>query len=82
MKTKVYAVTFSPDGRTLATDSADTTARLWDAATGQPRGEPLKHEDWVFAVRFSPTGRTLATPAGTRRRGCGTPPPASHGGDR
>ncbi len=36
-------------------------ARLWDAATGQPRGEPLKHDGAVNAVSFSPDGRTLAT---------------------
>ena len=38
------------------------TARLWDAGcTGQPRGEPLKHDGEVNAVSFSPDGRTLAT---------------------
>ena len=31
---QVYAVAFSPDGKTLATGSEDLTARFWDAATG------------------------------------------------
>jgi WD40 repeat protein len=28
-------VSFSPYGKLVATASADTTARIWDAATGQ-----------------------------------------------
>ena len=32
----VQAVAFSPDGKTVLTGSWDKTARLWDAATGQP----------------------------------------------
>ena len=27
------------------TASEDKTARLWDAASGKPIGEPMKHED-------------------------------------
>ena len=29
----------------IVTASGDHTARLWDAATGKPLGEPMHHED-------------------------------------
>ena len=31
----VNAVTWSPDGKSLASSSDDTTVRIWDASTGQ-----------------------------------------------
>jgi WD40 repeat protein len=61
----VWAVTFSPDGRTLATAGADGAVRLWDVtAPVHPvaLGEPLKgHIDRVKSVAFSPDGHTLAS---------------------
>ena len=39
---------FSPDGKRIVTASSDKTARVWDAETGKPIGEPLKgHEGGV-----------------------------------
>ena len=57
----VTAVSFSPNGKTIATASYDKTARRWDAATGKPLGEPMRHEGDVVAVSFSPDGKTIAT---------------------
>ena len=52
----------SPDGRTAVTTRDGTTLRLWDAATGQPRGAPLQgHTDVVASVAFSPDGKTLVS---------------------
>ena len=36
--------------------------RLWDAATGQPVGQPLTgHTDAVYSVAFSPDGTRIAS---------------------
>lgn len=61
---EVLAVTFSRDGRLVATGSADNTATIWDAKTGTILGTPLTHEDVVNSVEFSPDGRTLLTASG------------------
>ena len=48
----MYAVaTTQLDGRSVVVSgSGDGTVRVWDLATGQPLGLPLRHGDQVFAV--------------------------------
>ena len=60
----VYAVAFSPDGKTVLTGSDDNTARLWDAASGEPLGKTMQHRHSVVAVAFSPNGKTVLTGSG------------------
>ncbi|MBA2451374.1 MAG: hypothetical protein H0V51_25440, partial [Chloroflexi bacterium] len=61
----VWAVTFSPDGKTLASAGDDGSIRLWDATTGQTIGQPLRADDYTFkTVAFSPDGKLLAAGAG------------------
>ena len=58
----VLSVSFSPDGKTLATSSADNAVRLWDVTSHEQIGEPLTgHTSSVSSVSFSPDGKTFAT---------------------
>ena len=57
----VNSAQFSPDGQRVVTASEDKTARLWDAASGKPIGEPMKHEDAVSSAQFSPDGQRVVT---------------------
>jgi serine/threonine protein kinase/WD40 repeat protein/tetratricopeptide (TPR) repeat protein len=57
---RVREVAFTPDGRYFATASFDSTARVWETATGRPAGPPLPHTNYVATVAFSPDGNTLA----------------------
>jgi len=57
----VWSVSFSPDGKTLATGSRDNTIKLWSLETGKEIRTLKGHDNYVRSVSFSPDGKTLAT---------------------
>jgi len=57
----VNSVSFSSDGRTLASASSDGTVILWDVLTGDIKTTFKGHLSEVTSVTFSPDGKTLAS---------------------
>lgn len=52
---------FAPDGQLLLTTSADRTARLWRAATGEIVATLAGHESEVLSATFAADGQRVAT---------------------
>ncbi|MFN9372893.1 MAG: toll/interleukin-1 receptor domain-containing protein [Planctomycetaceae bacterium] len=76
----------SPDAQLIVTASVDKTARLWDARTGDTKGEPLTHGGEVKTAAFSPDGRLIVTASADKtarlwdvRTGEVTGEPMTHG---
>ena len=57
----IYAVAFSPDGKSIATSSYDKLIKLWDVATGKEIRTLKDHIDAVYALAFTPDGKRLVS---------------------
>jgi WD40 repeat protein len=55
----IYALAYSPDGKTLASGSVDGSVRLWDT-TNWGESVSLKHAANVYGLAFTPDGTRLA----------------------
>ena len=57
----VTSLSFSPDGKWLASASSDKTIRIWDAATGKTIYTLTGHTGAVTSLSFSSDGKWLAS---------------------
>jgi len=66
-ESSVMCLSFTPDGRTLASCRRDGVVRFWDVSTGKSIRSLTHHKDPVYAVSYSPDGLLLATASADKR---------------
>lgn len=57
----ILSVSFSPDGKQLATGSGDSTVRFWDLSTETPMFTGKGHQGWVLCIAWSPDSKFLVS---------------------
>uniref|UniRef100_A0A158PCF3 WD_REPEATS_REGION domain-containing protein n=1 Tax=Angiostrongylus cantonensis TaxID=6313 RepID=A0A158PCF3_ANGCA len=57
----VISAQFSPDGKSLASGSGDTTVRIWDIDTELPQYTCEGHKNWVLCIAWSSDARKIAS---------------------
>jgi WD40 repeat protein/tRNA A-37 threonylcarbamoyl transferase component Bud32 len=58
---RVFALAYSPDGKRLASASADKTIRLWEPASGKELAVMLGHEQPIEWLTYSPDGQRICS---------------------
>lgn len=58
---RVNVLSFSADGKTMASAGLDRRVTLWDVATGEVLRTLSGHRGPILALAFAPDGKTLAT---------------------
>jgi WD40 repeat protein len=57
----INSITFSSNGKQIASGSSDKTIKIWQLPNGQELQTLSGHTDDVYSVTFSPDGNTLAS---------------------
>lgn len=57
----LFSISFSPDGKSLASGCYDSIIYLWDVARQEKIGELQGHESMAISLAFSPDGKSLAS---------------------
>jgi WD40 repeat protein len=57
----VVSITFTPDGKTLASGDQTGTVKLWEVAAGKERASFQANTNAIDSLTFSPDSKTLAT---------------------
>ncbi|KAI8335988.1 WD40-repeat-containing domain protein [Choanephora cucurbitarum] len=62
----IRSVSFSPDGKFLATGAEDKQIRIWEISKKRIRGILSGHEQDIYSLEFSRDGRILVSGSGDR----------------
>jgi WD40 repeat protein len=55
----IWTLSFSPDGRRLASAGYDAKVKVWDTETGQELLTLVGHKSWIWKMHFSPDGNRI-----------------------
>ena len=57
----MWGISYSPDGKTIASCSYDKTIKLWNAEDGKEIITLKGHTNKVLGISYSPDGKTIAS---------------------
>ena len=57
----VETITFSPDGKYMASGSGDNTVKIWEVESGRELRTLSGHTDTVLSIAFSPDGKHIVS---------------------